>query len=180
MKTICLTKGQIALVDDDDFLLVKQYRWCASRTRETDTYYAYTKAKGKTLYMHRLILGETNSNIDIDHINHNGCDNRRKNIHTATGTFNAFQKRKQKLHLGKKLYSKYKGVTWFKSRAIWMAQTEHNKRHFNLGYYTDEIDAARAYDKKVIEILSLDKALLGCCLNLKSEWINRCKRKECT
>ncbi|MER2048173.1 MAG: AP2 domain-containing protein [Solibacillus sp.] len=49
--------------------------------------------------------------------------------------------------------SPYRGVFWVKSENKWRAQfSVHGKRH-TLGRFTDEIEAAKAYDKKAFEVL---------------------------
>ncbi len=56
-----------------------------------------------------------------------------------------------------KLHSKntYIGVTYFKwgqRTHRWLARLRHNNQIFKLGYYSTEMDAALAYDRKAIEI----------------------------
>lgn len=46
--------------------------------------------------------------------------------------------------------SRFKGVS--KRRNGWIAQIMHNRRNTFLGVYGNEEDAARAYDKKALEI----------------------------
>lgn len=48
--------------------------------------------------------------------------------------------------------SKYRGVVWNKNNQKWVAQLRHNKHLYYLGYYIDEIDAAKAYDRKAVEL----------------------------
>lgn len=47
--------------------------------------------------------------------------------------------------------SKYRGVCWNKQMKKWKTQIQVNKRKKHLGYFTEEIDAAIAYDRYVIE-----------------------------
>jgi hypothetical protein len=44
--------------------------------------------------------------------------------------------------------SKYKGVSWYSRGKKWVAVVQFNKKRHHLGYFTDEIAAAKAYDKK--------------------------------
>jgi hypothetical protein len=59
MKTIPLTQGKVALVDDEDYPELSKFRWCAVRHR--NTWYAVRgeSADGRrlTVRMHRQILG---------------------------------------------------------------------------------------------------------------------------
>ena len=47
---------------------------------------------------------------------------------------------------GRGVSSRYRGVHWSKSRSKWTAQIYDKDRKIHLGYYADELDAARAYD----------------------------------
>lgn len=62
-----------------------------------------------------------------------------------------------KTNTGKKLKkstSKYRGVSWFKRDSCWRAwmYDSRKKQQLHLGYFHNEIDAAKAYDKKALEI----------------------------
>ena len=48
--------------------------------------------------------------------------------------------------------SKYKGVTWHKMGKKWVAAIQLNRKQYHLGHFSNEIDAARAYDEKAKEL----------------------------
>jgi len=48
--------------------------------------------------------------------------------------------------------SKYKGVSWEKATKKWRAQLQLRGRKYNIGRFTSEEEAAKAYDEKVREI----------------------------
>ena len=77
----------------------------------------------------------------IDHINHNGLDNRRCNLRVATHSENM---RNRKPQLGTS--SKFKGVCWMKKVNKWQVSIRYNKVKLHLGLYSNEIKAAKAYD----------------------------------
>jgi hypothetical protein len=56
--------------------------------------------------------------------------------------------------------SQYIGVGWYKPSKKWRSYIYYNKRAYFLGYFEDEKDAARAYNKKALELLG-DKAVLN-------------------
>jgi group I intron endonuclease len=56
--------------------------------------------------------------------------------------------------------SRYVGVSFIKSMNQWGSGITFNKQHFNLGYYESENDAARAYNRKAIELMG-DSARLN-------------------
>ncbi len=97
MRKIRLTRGKYALVDDGDYEFLRQYKWfCKPKTH---TFYAATniqkKGKRYTLYMHQLLVKTRNGN-QIDHINWNGLDNRRKNLHEVTHSGNQLNRRPER------------------------------------------------------------------------------------
>ena len=94
MQTIPLTQNKFALVDDEDIHLIENYKWCAHKG--SSTYYAVThiveNGIRKMLGMHNAIMGYNK----IDHINHNGLDNRKINLRQCTSSQNSANSRKQK------------------------------------------------------------------------------------
>lgn len=102
MMQIPLTKGLVALVDDDDYDFLMQWKWCASDcSRGLGTkFYAVTQIrtfeyKRKRIYMHRVIMGEP-LNLCVDHINGDSLDNRKENLRSVTVSENAAHKQPSK------------------------------------------------------------------------------------
>ena len=100
---------------------------------------------------HRFYLpkGGTASGLVVDHINHNTLDNRRKNLRLCTWAQNNQNRRPSKR---KNKLSKYKGVSFYKKSKLYRALIWCNKKQYFLGYFKDETDAAKAYDKKAREL----------------------------
>jgi len=48
--------------------------------------------------------------------------------------------------------SKYKGVSWDKGRKKWMAKITKDKKSYYLGYFTDEVNAAKTYNEAAKEL----------------------------
>jgi len=143
MKTIPLTQNKCALIDDEDFKKVNAHKWYALKSGHYWYACSYDSKNKKTIYMHRLILN-TPTGTDTDHINHNGLDNRKKNLRTCTKAQNQHNtmlcKRRKK--------SKYKGLYWNKKGGKWVARI--NRTY--IGSYSDEKEAALAYDKAAKEL----------------------------
>jgi len=92
--------------------------------------------------MHRQVMEVTDGKM-IDHINHNGLDNRKANLRQATSAENNRNRQKFK----KTRYSsRFKGVSWNSGHEKWSARIDFNGKQKNIGYFDDEIEAAKAYD----------------------------------
>jgi len=140
VKEIQLTQGKVALVDDEDYDWLNQWKWFAHK--EGNNWYVRRKYKGKMLRMHRVILGLTQENdIEVDHINRIGSDNRRDNLRICNHSQNMKNYSKKK-----ETSSQYKGVTWVKNRKKWQVSIKANGKNIWLGYFLFEELAALAYD----------------------------------
>lgn len=96
--------------------------------------------------MHRLIMN-AKSNQEIDHINHNGLDNRKINLRFVTRSQNMAN---CYCHQDS-YYSDYKGVSYDKSRKKWIAQLTINYKRVLSKRFNSEIQAAIAYNKAAIK-----------------------------
>jgi len=143
MAIIELTQGKKAVIDDIDIPLVAPFKWCAVKCSGIFYASAYSRELGRSIYLHRLILGFPPSKVD--HKNHDGLDCRRENIRIATNSQNGINSR-----LSKKSSSGFRGVYLAKdhSRAKpYVAKiTIHGKRVFKK-YFSTAIEAAKAYDE---------------------------------
>ncbi len=141
MKQIPLTKGMFALVDDDMYDYLMQWKWHVSQG--TSTWYAERTENGQRFKMHRVIMNVPKG-MDTDHINHNGLDNRIENLRICT--------RREHCHTIRPKAGRYKGVTFCKRNTKWHARIFlHRRRATHLGFYEDAANAARAYDAAVIK-----------------------------
>lgn len=132
---IPLTKGDYAIIDKEDLNLVSSKTWHSS--------HGYAVASCDKTRMHRLIMGLTDTNLCVDHINHNKLDNRKSNLRVCT---NAENVRYQRIWTKKKS-SRYKGVTFDKFGNRWLASIGYEGVIYNLGSFKNEVDAAKAYDE---------------------------------
>lgn len=151
MKYIPLTQEKFAIVDDEDYDWLMQWKWYALRDRKT--YYArraifIKKGKTKIFRMHTEIMKKHGMDAKLcDHINHNGLDNRIINMRPVTPAENSYNRLKHK-----KYSSKYKGVGWCKGDEKWRARIQYFHKRISLGNFEDEIKAALAYDYKAKEL----------------------------
>lgn len=142
-KEIQLTQGKIALVDDDIYPYISQWKWIAHKRK--NTWYAVRNAPrppgGVLILMHRQIVQPQNG-MDVDHINGDGLDNRAENLRECTHSQNI-----QNSKLRSDNESGYKGVHWDNVKRKWRAGIrEKNGKYIHLGYHDDPCEAGRAYD----------------------------------
>jgi len=144
MKAIELTKGQTAIIDDQDYRRISAYKWYIGSdgyARRT----SYAKGKSKNIFMHRQILFPHKrefDGIETDHINGNRLDNRRSNLRAATREQNQWNRKKPETGGS----SKYKGVSLHSRDNSWYAYITTNGKHKHLGSFDNEEQAARAYN----------------------------------
>ena len=144
MKEILLTQGFAAQVDDHDYVWLSAWKWCANRTINSNPAVAARYEGKKYVYMHRQIMN-TPKGMLTDHINHNTLDNQRHNLRVCTYSQNNTNHTKTL-----STSSQYLGVYWKKDRAKWYAQIHLDGKQKYLGYFSNEEEAAREYDKAVI------------------------------
>lgn len=161
MKTILLTQGKMAVVDDDDFERLNAVRWCAVKvvSKNRILWYAVRNApqvngKRRLIYMHREVLG-AGARDKIDHRNSDGLDNQRENLRIATVSQNRQNQRKSS-----GLTSVYKGVYWNKRLCKWQVQIKIGGRGQYLGVFESESEAGAAYDRAARRLFN-DFALLN-------------------
>lgn len=139
-KEILLTKGKATLVDEEDYEWLNQFSWCASDSGN-GIFYAHRKEAGKTILMHRFIMGTTDRKIHVDHKDNDSLNNTRNNLRECSQTNN---NRNKSSHANST--SRYVGVCWDKNRNKWKADIYVNKKLLYLGRFLNEEDAAMAYD----------------------------------
>lgn len=146
MKEIPLGGGLLAVVDDCDWDAVKMHHWYAYKGRR-GTMYVATKLPGNAcVALHRFILRPA-PNQQVDHIDRNGLDCRRKNLRVCSASQNQANKVSRS-----DCKNPYKGITFNKKRHRWVAQITKDYKNYNLGMYTTAVDAACAYDDAAVEM----------------------------
>ncbi len=143
-RPIPLTNGQFAVVDSEDYDHLSSFTWHA--VKSCDTYYAARRKGPRKIFMHRQITNAP-ANLIVDHIDHNGLNNKKSNLRLCKQDKNILNSRPTK---GKS--SKYKGVQFSKFYNRFIAIIFMNGRKHFLGKFDNEIDAARAYDAKARQL----------------------------
>jgi hypothetical protein len=138
-KEIQLTQGKVAIVDDEDFEYLNQWKWFAHKDIKNKKFYAVRNCKISNnkrcrLLLHRIIIKNTNTKMHTDHCNGNTLDNRKINLRICTASENLTNKHKLNNNT-----SGYKGVFWHKHAKKWYSSITKNKITYNLGYFTSGV-----------------------------------------
>jgi len=142
-KEIELTKGMVALVDDDMYDYLMQWSWYVQKG--WDTYYAVRREDGKTILMH-IVVSRASSDLFVDHINGNGLDNRRENLRVCTNAENGRNRKKQTNNT-----SGFVGVCRIKKSGRYGTKIGIDGKYLYLGSYEDAAEAARVRDEAAIK-----------------------------
>jgi hypothetical protein len=139
IRRIPLGCGKYALVDAADYEWLNQWRWHSING------YAVRCERGKRIFMHRAIMRAPKGKI-VDHGDGNRCNNYRTNLRICTRQDNVHNAAKR---AGSS--SRYKGVSFCRRPGKWHAQIKFKGHSIHLGYFGDEAEAARAYDRAAVE-----------------------------
>ena len=104
--------------------------------------------------IHRLVAEAFILNITdlpcVDHKDRNSLNNHLSNLRWCSKRQNNQNRSKNKNGT-----SMYKGVCFYKPLNKWYARIRHNGHQIHLGYFSDESEAGRAYDRKAIELFGV-------------------------
>lgn len=149
MKRIRLTQNKFAIVDNDDYEWLNNFKWYPDKSPSGKVYVVRNSknesGKHKKIRMHQEIMG-TPKGMETDHIDGNGLNNQRKNLRICTKSQNQHNRNKYKCNT-----SGYKGVSWHKGKEKWSAQIRINGILVYLGDYIAKEAAYEAYCKACIK-----------------------------
>ena len=136
MKKIKLTKGKYALVDDEDFEYLNQWKWHFAKGYAGRS--VGDRKNKKYVWMHRLI-NNTPDGFETDHINRNKSDNRKCNLRTVTKSLNGLNRGKNKNNK-----SGHKGIYWENQTKKWRAGIGINGKRIKTKRFSNISDAVSA------------------------------------
>ncbi len=141
IKSIPLgNSGLHVYVDAADYEWLSRYKWFATSG------YAARREGGRTIFMHRQIM-QPPPGMVVDHVDGNRGNNSRSNLRVCTRQENL---RNQAKRAG--CLSQYKGVSYDREHDNWFATIYYDNKSFHLGTFASEIEAARAYDRRAVEV----------------------------
>lgn len=153
MKTIPLTRGKVALVDDEDYERLSKFKWYAFKTAATGRLYAargirYRKPNGKVssrlVFMHNEIMG-IRLGFEVDHESRDSLDNCRANLRWATRSQNQCNTTRRRASTG------FRGV-YAKKDGRFISYIVHEMKHVYLGIFATAVDAALAWDAAALRL----------------------------
>lgn len=147
MKEIKIQHSEkVALIDDEDFERISKFKWHFNENGGS-VYRFYTKYAYKT--SHIAIANEVMKDYDhmFDHKDSNSLNESKSNLRICSYSQNGHHRKKKK-----NTSSKYIGVCWAKKCKKWLASIMKDGKNMCLGYFSNEILAALAYDKKAREL----------------------------
>lgn len=148
--------GLFALIDEEDYERVSGHRWHPAKQKR-GMIYAVTNIDQKNIPLHRFVVNAPPGKL-VDHWSRDGLDNRRANLRLATNAQNTANK-----GIAINNTSGFKGVT--RHRGKWQASVETGGKCHYCGLFTDLAEAARAYDRKAVELFGE-----FACLNLPGDY----------
>jgi hypothetical protein len=138
IRYIPLTQGKYAVIEAADYERAAMFSWHASNSGART--YACSNIGGRNVSLHRFLMNPP-AGMVVDHIDHDGLNDRRSNLRICTQRQNLYNSRP------KGRSSRFKGVCWDKARQRWVVYIRYGGRNRFIGQFADEIEAAKAYDR---------------------------------
>lgn len=149
MKEIPLSQGKVALVDDEDFEYLNQWKWHCTSSK-----HSYAKRSdyklNKDFYMHREILKCSGVNINVDHVDRNTLNNQKENLRFCDQS----QNNGNQLRDSKNKTSQYKGVCYSPRKGykkFWLVQIQRKGLPTITKRLSTEKEAAKMYNQLAIK-----------------------------
>lgn len=136
MSEIILKGGLVAQIDASDAELLGRHSWYVLDNGALK--YARARVGDRQILMHRMILPDAPADMDIDHIDGDGLNNRRTNLRIVTRAENLWNR-----HNG----VDQDGVSFNAAKNKWRVHIGHRGKRVDGGFYPDEATAlcARAF-----------------------------------
>lgn len=146
MKYIPLSQGKRAIVSDEDYEYLNQFKWYCNHDYAIRHPKMVNGIREGKIAMHRIV-NKTPDGLHTDHINGNTLDNRRENLRTVTSQQNSMNSKRPENNS-----SGHKGVTWHSRDKVWTARIMYKGKRYNLGNFDNINSAVKAYETKKREL----------------------------
>jgi hypothetical protein len=144
----------------------KDYEWLGQWNWQMRNGYAVRWKMRKLVFMHREIMQPPEGMI-VDHKNLNRLDDTRDNLRVCTHVENARNRRKRR-----GTSSRFRGVSYNRRAKKWYAAIDFEGKPVYIGHFDDEVEVARAYDRKAVELFGEFARL-----NFPEEWPEERRRE---
>ena len=138
------------LFDIEDIEKVSEYKWCINGFRNTKSNCDYEKfycVSNEGKFMHRILM-DAKRNEFVDHIDHDGLNNRRNNMRTCSFSENRknnpMYKNNKYGHIGVCKYN-------YNNMNKWMAHIMVDRKKKTLGYFDTYEEACKAREEAEIK-----------------------------
>lgn len=138
------TGNKFTIVDDEDFKSLSKYKWYVSHSLKYAYRNKWQEGKNKLVLLHKEILNNTVS--QVDHINRDKLDNRKSNLRICTASENSMNKKRDLKYKS----SRFHGVHLRSDKKKWAASIRVKGRLLHIGSFSNEEEAAKAYDEKAL------------------------------
>jgi hypothetical protein len=125
-RTLTLTDGREALVDDDVYEWASQLNW--RPLGKSDPYAVCDMSNGATVLLHRAVMGAPDG-VLVDHINRTRLDCRRENLRIVTRSQNAQNTDKP----FRPSHSHIRGVSYDRTKGLYRAVIWANGKRIQSG-----------------------------------------------
>lgn len=146
MKILTIRSKKFGLVgvkmDDEDYERLRHYGYYL------DDYGYVIRWDKCVVFMHHDIIGKCQ--LDVDHKDQDKLNNQRYNLRLTTRSNNLQNKRVVNP-------SGFRGI--HQNGSKWFAQIQKDGQQYYLGTYRTKEEAAKAYDKRALELYGEDAAL---------------------
>lgn len=143
MQSIPLSQGKVAIIDDEDFPLVSQFKWCFRADTDRSGGYALRHikidGKAKKMYLHRLLM-EPEEGKEVIFLNHDKLDCRRENLKVVS-----HEEARQHHRVRCDSKSGIKGVKYNPGFNTWSAYVYRHGHCYHIGTYATKEAAEAAY-----------------------------------
>ena len=147
MKEIPLSQGQTALVDDADYPLLSEFKWCYRSERNGKQGYAVRHSKvygrDRLVYLHRQLM-QAPPGFEVVFANYDRLDCRRENLKVVSK-----EEARRHHHVRSDSKSGVKGVRYNPESDSWSAYVYRSGHCYHVGTYYTQEQAVVAYESEL-------------------------------
>lgn len=138
--------SRLAQVDSEDYERLVKYNWTAGGDKNKSVIQRRIQQDGKQVHISLASEVMNKQGFMFDHKDRNPFNNQKVNLRRTTYSLNNVNIVRP---AGK---SGYRGVSWTRLNKKWLAKISLNGNQICIGHFEDKIEAAKAYDKKALEL----------------------------